>query len=202
MSCDSLTLMPVISTSLGFFLTLPFAAFSSTCATLATAFATALATILFDSVSASFFTAAIAAAFAAFSTAILAAFAALASDFALAFAVVDATLALRLLLLFWLEVSSPCALVFGLLVLDLAVFTLFPRRFVFSPPVSSLATFCGLLLVPPKSPLPTGLGLLDLGLSSAGLLGLKLLDDAVDCCIYGKSLTSSPKCVETTPNIF
>ena len=87
-----------------------------------------------DSASASFFTAAIAAAFAALSTAILAAFAALASDFALAFAVVDATLALRLLLLFWLEVSSPCALVFDLVVFSLPTgFGVLPRRLVFPP---------------------------------------------------------------------
>ena len=103
----------------------------------------------------------------------------------------------------------------GLLVLDL------PSRFVFSPPVSSL-TFCVLIAVPPEAPLSDGisgfvfgglpLGLvvgsacvgllvLDLGGSSGGLygLGLKLLEDAVDC-IYGKSLTSSPKFFET--NLF
>ena len=113
------------------------------------------------------------------------------------------------MLLFWLDTNSLGfgGLPFGLRVLSLGccvfllsagigllVLVLPPRRFVFSPPVSSL-TFCCLIPVPPEAPLSAGISgfvlgspplLLDLGGSSAGL-GFKLLDDAGNCGRYGKS---------------
>ncbi len=70
---------------------------------------------------------------------------------------------------------------------------------VFSVPSSGLSLFGGL----PLGLVVSSAAGLDLGGSSGGLygLGLKLLDDAFDC-IYGKSLTSSPKCVATISFIF
>ena len=74
-----------------------------------------------------------------------------------------------------------------------------PSLVMFSMPSLTVLSLFGGLPLGLVSSAGAGLLVLDLGLCG---LGLKLLEDAVDCCIYGNSLTSSPKCVETIPMFF